>query len=87
MKPGDTVYFIVSGRRIAKGTVKNPNGCRVLVLIAGGGLRLCRSRFYPSVEEAEKHLLPPAPAQAAQAEKAVYAPRNHEIAWRPSDFE
>lgn len=67
MRIGDTVYFIVSGRRIQEATVKRIDGYGVLAAIQDGGLRLPRSRFYTTKEEAEKHLRPPVPIQRQEA--------------------
>lgn len=84
MKPGDIAYFIVSGRRIEKGIIKKMNGDGILVITAGGGLRLSKRRFYASENEAKKHLLPSIP-RPVQIESPLYAQKKHEIAWRPSE--
>ena len=92
MRVGDTVYFIVSGRRIQEATVKRIDGNGVLAAIQGGALRLSRSRFYPTQEAAEKHLLPPVPKQRqddvytrAIGSAIGNAIGSHEIAWRPHE--
>ena len=84
MKPGDIAYFIVSGRRIEKGIIKKMNGDGILVITAGGGLRLSRRRFYSAEVEAKKHLLPSIP-HPTQIASPLYAQKKHEIAWRPSE--
>lgn len=84
MRIGDTVYFIVSGRKIQEATVKRIDKYGVLAATQDGGLRLPRSRFYATKEEAEKHLLPPVPIQKRE-EVYPYAAGSHEIAWRPHE--